>query len=122
LAYPRHPRHPWPKRIPDNLEANHPETSPLLDEGGARNEPDTTRPMNPFKFSCPHCDQHLQCDEQFSGREIQCPNCNHLIRIPPVPGHAAQYDPESGKTWNTFMPTGTRPSELPQKGAEGSQH
>lgn len=60
--------------------------------------------MSEFKFSCPHCKQHLQCDEQFSGREIQCPGCNVLIRIPPVPGKTAQYDPESGKTWATHVP------------------
>ncbi len=60
--------------------------------------------MNAFKFSCPHCNQHLQCDEQFSGREIQCPKCSMLIRIPPVPGKTVQYSPESGKTWMTHVP------------------
>jgi DNA-directed RNA polymerase subunit RPC12/RpoP len=65
--------------------------------------------MSEFKFECPQCKQHLQCDEQFSGREIQCPGCNHLIRIPPVPGQTAQYAPESGKTWNTFVPPGNAP-------------
>ena len=62
--------------------------------------------MADFKFSCSHCDQHLQCDEQLSGRQIQCPHCNTLIRIPPVPGKTAQYAPESGKTWGTFAPRG----------------
>jgi DNA-directed RNA polymerase subunit RPC12/RpoP len=59
--------------------------------------------MSDFKFECPHCKQHLQCDEKFSGREIQCPKCSHLIHIPPVPGRTAQYNPESGKTWATFV-------------------
>jgi hypothetical protein len=62
--------------------------------------------MSEFKFSCPHCQQHLQCDEQFSGREIQCPACQVLIHIPPVPGRTAQYTPESGKTWATFVQSG----------------
>jgi len=41
-----------------------------------------------------------------AGRQIQCPSCNHLIRIPPSPKQAAQggYTPESGRTWTTFMP------------------
>ena len=65
--------------------------------------------MNQFKFSCPHCEQHLQCDEQFSGREIQCPNCHHLIHIPPIPGRTAEYNPESGKTWDTFVTSGNVP-------------
>lgn len=70
--------------------------------------------MSDLKFSCPHCEQRLQCDEQFSGREIQCPGCNHLIRIPPVPGKTAAYTPESGKTWATFVPPGK--AEQPSPG------
>ena len=66
--------------------------------------------MSEYKFACPHCEQHLQCDEQLSGREIQCPNCHHLLHIPPVPGKTAQYSPESGKTWATFVPDGRAPS------------
>ena len=62
--------------------------------------------MSEFKFSCSHCGQHLACDEQFSGRQIQCPACQVLIRIPPVPGKTAQFDPQSGKTWATFVPPG----------------
>ena len=62
--------------------------------------------MADLKFSCPQCDQHLQCDEQLSGRQIQCPHCKVLIRIPPVPGKTAEYKPESGKTWGTFVPSG----------------
>jgi hypothetical protein len=62
--------------------------------------------MSEFKFSCPHCQQHLRCEEQLAGREIQCPACDALIRIPPVPGQTAEYKPESGKTWATFVPSG----------------
>ena len=62
--------------------------------------------MSEFKFSCPHCSQHLACEEQFSGRQIQCPACQVLIRIPAVPGKTAQFDPQSGKTWATFVPPG----------------
>lgn len=72
----------------------------VLQSGNAR----TKEPMPEFKFSCPHCSQRLQCDEQFSGREIQCPGCDHLIRIPAVPGKTADFKPESGQTWATFVP------------------
>jgi hypothetical protein len=65
--------------------------------------------MAEFKFSCPQCQQHLQCREEFSGRQIQCPNCKVLIRIPPVPGQTAQFTPESGMTWATFVPEGNTP-------------
>jgi len=62
--------------------------------------------MNEFKFNCSHCDQHLQCDSQFSGREIQCPSCNHLIRIPKTAGQTDNYQPEVGNTWATHVGAG----------------
>ena len=65
--------------------------------------------MSEFKFSCSHCGQHMKCDEGASGRQIQCPNCHHLIRIPPVPGKTVEYKPESGQTWGTFVPSGNVP-------------
>jgi len=62
--------------------------------------------MSELKFECPNCKQHLACDASNSGRQIQCPECNHLIRIPSVPGKTAEYKPESGKTWATYIPPG----------------
>ena len=78
--------------------------------------------MAEFKFACPHCQQHLQCREEFSGRQIQCPSCKVLIRIPAVPGQTAQFKPESGMTWNTFIPEGNAlpPSEVAAKPAGGT--
>jgi hypothetical protein len=75
--------------------------------------------MSDFKFSCPHCQQHLMCDEKFSGREIQCPACNKLMWIPPIPGRTAQFVKESGKTWATYMPSGNiqKPQGVSLKGA-----
>jgi len=73
----------------------------------------TKGPMPEFKFACPHCSQRLQCDEQFSGREIQCPGCDHLIRIPAVPGKTVDFKPESGQTWATFVPKAPDKSSKP---------
>ena len=67
--------------------------------------------MGEFKFSCPHCKQHLACEEQFSGRQIQCPGCNHLIRIPPAPGKTAEFKGESGMTWQTYITAGKPPGK-----------
>jgi hypothetical protein len=67
--------------------------------------------MKELKFECPHCQQHLACDEAHSGRQIQCPGCSHLIRIPSVPGKTVQYEPESGKTWATYVPPGKADSK-----------
>jgi hypothetical protein len=78
--------------------------------------------MSEFKFACPKCEQHLQCDEQFSGREIQCPSCHVLLHIPPIPGRTAQFEMESGKTWATFIPAAhvPRPKGLFLSGKQGS--
>ncbi len=65
--------------------------------------------MTEFKFACPQCGQHIKCNEEASGRQIQCPACHHLIRIPPVPGKTVEYRPESGQTWGTFVPSGHVP-------------
>jgi len=62
--------------------------------------------MSEFKFSCPHCDRHIQCDECHSGKQVQCPACNHLITIPLSPARlaAGHKTVQSGMTWNTFLP------------------
>jgi hypothetical protein len=63
-----------------------------------------------FKFYCPHCDQPLKCETHFAGRQIQCPGCQHLIRIPaPSPGTGFTHvQPESGHTWDTFITEGRK--------------
>jgi hypothetical protein len=79
--------------------------------------------MSDFKFECPHCSQHLQCDEQLSGRQILCPKCQHLIRIPPVPGKTVEYQAETGKTWATYVSppraAGSKPPEPPPAHGNG---
>ncbi len=71
--------------------------------------------MSDFKFSCPKCDQHLQCDERLGGRQIQCPACHHLITIPPSPAQKAQgnMSVESGQTWATYIPRSPKPKDPP---------
>ena len=41
--------------------------------------------MAEFKFSCPQCKQHIQCDASFAGMKINCPACRQSIHVPPVP-------------------------------------
>ena len=45
-----------------------------------------------FKFYCSHCDQPLKCEPQFAGRQIECPACHVLIRIPNPPPLHLQVD------------------------------
>lgn len=61
--------------------------------------------ISDLQFDCPHCLQHLACSPRMAGRQIECPKCNHLIRVPPSPGKTSQYQPESGRTWDTVGPS-----------------
>jgi len=46
------------------------------------NEPAKLNIMSEFKFSCPNCGQHIQGDERWSGREINCPACQQPLVVP----------------------------------------
>jgi hypothetical protein len=43
--------------------------------------------MADITFNCPHCNQPVQCDDQWSGHEIQCPICQGALVVP-KPGPA----------------------------------
>ena len=45
--------------------------------------------MAEFKFSCPQCGQHIQCDTGYAGAQINCPSCQQSIVVPPAPHSAA---------------------------------
>jgi hypothetical protein len=45
--------------------------------------------MAEFKFSCPQCGQHIQCDTGYSGMQINCPSCQQAIVVPQAPRFAA---------------------------------
>jgi len=38
--------------------------------------------VSEFKFSCPSCGQHIQGDELWSGRQINCPACQQPLVVP----------------------------------------
>ena len=40
-------------------------------------------------FSCPQCNQQIECDESYSGSQINCPSCQKVIAVPQAPGSAA---------------------------------
>jgi len=45
--------------------------------------------MAEFKFSCPQCGQHIQCDAAYSGAQINCPSCQQAIVVPQATSTAA---------------------------------
>ena len=40
--------------------------------------------MSDLKFSCPQCQQHIQCEENYAGTEITCPACSARMMVPGV--------------------------------------
>jgi DNA-directed RNA polymerase subunit RPC12/RpoP len=67
-----------------------------------------------IKFKCSHCEQRLECDEQYAGSQIPCPACHGLTLVPLVPGKAAPALPKSGMT---FVPESWR-KPPPQAGSK----
>lgn len=55
--------------------------------------------MSDFKFDCPKCGQHLKCDVQCSGQQIDCPTCKTQFAIPAPPARPAPAMPKSGMTF-----------------------
>jgi hypothetical protein len=48
--------------------------------------------MADLRFACSHCGQGIECDELWSGHQIQCPSCQTELTVPPkpdAPPHAA---------------------------------
>lgn len=45
----------------------------------------TFRVMSEFKYACPHCGQHIQCDSTQSGTTMECPTCFQKIIAPQAP-------------------------------------
>lgn len=41
--------------------------------------------MADFRFACPHCGQDIECDELWTGHDIQCPTCQKELTVPPKP-------------------------------------
>ena len=44
-----------------------------------------TKTMADMRFTCSHCGQEIECDELWSGHQIQCPTCQTELTVPPKP-------------------------------------
>ena len=50
--------------------------------------------MSELRFYCPHCNQKIQCDNQWAGLLIQCPACQRDLMVPrPAPVQVAAPPP-----------------------------
>jgi hypothetical protein len=59
--------------------------------------------MSEFKFACPVCGQHMQCDSSQGGTVMECPTCFQKITAPQAPSSDEQ----------KFIITGTKKGERP---------
>jgi DNA-directed RNA polymerase subunit RPC12/RpoP len=41
--------------------------------------------MSEFKFACPVCGQHIKCDSDKSGQQVDCPTCFQKLIVPEPP-------------------------------------
>ena len=41
--------------------------------------------MRDLKFACPHCEQHIKCEDDMAGRLINCPACGREVAVPNLP-------------------------------------
>ena len=85
--------------------------------------------MAEIKFSCPQCRQHISGDEQWSGRQIQCPTCATALTVPQVllppvaappvlKSPAPQPPPSHGPKLSagvTQVPRSTAPGPIPHR-------
>jgi DNA-directed RNA polymerase subunit RPC12/RpoP len=45
--------------------------------------------MSEIKFACPHCSQHIACDEDYANAQIKCPGCGKPMTVPRLTPHQA---------------------------------
>jgi hypothetical protein len=45
--------------------------------------------MSEIKFACPHCTQHIACDEDYAEAQIECPGCGKPMTVPRLTPHQA---------------------------------
>lgn len=41
--------------------------------------------MRDLKFACPHCEQHIKCEDDVAGKTIACPACGGDVVVPKLP-------------------------------------
>jgi hypothetical protein len=65
--------------------------------------------MSDVRFSCAHCQQHLECDDAWCGNVIACPACGQEIQVP----HFVVFAGGDQPRLPAALPAGSRP--MPRK-------
>jgi hypothetical protein len=88
---------------------------------------ETQQDLNPsadkpaFKFECPHCQQHISTDEDYSGKTVQCPTCGGEFVVPQAPekietikpGSEISYESQEPEIPTSQEPALTSPPQTP---------
>ena len=67
--------------------------------------------MKEIKFACPHCSQHIACDEAYCGYQICCPSCEGGLIVPRL----AAFGFGAGTNLSLALPVAT---PMPRQAAE----
>jgi len=67
--------------------------------------------MREIKFACPHCSQHIACDEAYCGYQIRCPSCEGGLIVPRL----AAFGFGAGTNLSLALPVAT---PVPRQAAE----
>jgi len=67
------------KRLPDSQCAAE---RPRREEPAPISSPRPATVHSPLRFDCPRCGKRLKIKEEFAGRQVTCPSCNHRIQVP----------------------------------------
>ncbi len=66
--------------------------------------------MSEIKFACPHCSQHIACDDLYCGERIDCPGCGRVLFIP----LQAAFNPPPAASLMPRTPVGFKQRQYPQ--------
>lgn len=69
--------------------------------------------MSEIKFACPHCSQHIECDEMYCNERINCPGCGREMF---VPRRAAFFSSSTGNL-ALELPVAAKERQLPHAAA-----
>jgi DNA-directed RNA polymerase subunit RPC12/RpoP len=47
--------------------------------------------MSEFKFACPVCGQHIKCESNQTGTQLECPTCFQKVIVPQAPSDTSKF-------------------------------
>jgi DNA-directed RNA polymerase subunit RPC12/RpoP len=47
--------------------------------------------MSEFKFACPVCGQHIKCESEEAGTQLECPTCFQKVIVPQAPSDGSKF-------------------------------